>query len=148
MIEDSKEKAYTFKGLKRKNTAPGYKGKDQEDKNKRFKKTFYIYNKEGYKANEFHSHPKKNKKDEPQANMTDHVSPSLSGMVSELNLSTNNKDWWVDNEATQHICSEKILFVEHQKLKYDEQLFMGNSDISKVEGKENVILKWTSGKEL
>ena len=34
MIEDLKEEVSTFKGLKRKKTAPGYKGKDQEGKNK------------------------------------------------------------------------------------------------------------------
>ena len=39
MIEDSKEKASTSKGLKQKKTAQGYKDKDQEGKNKRFKKT-------------------------------------------------------------------------------------------------------------
>ena len=61
---------------------------------------------------------------------------------------TNNKDWWVDTRATRHICSEKILFSEYQILEHDEQLFIGNSAISKVERKGNVILKWTSGKEL
>ena len=50
-------------GLKRKKTTPGYKDKDQEGKNKCFKRTCYICNKEGYKANECCSRPKKNKKD-------------------------------------------------------------------------------------
>ena len=54
----------------------------------------------------------------------------------------------VDTGATRHICSEKLLFSEYQKLEQDEQLFMGNSAVSKVEGKGKVILKWTSGKEL
>ena len=84
MIEDSKEKVSTFKGLKRKKTARGYKGKDQAGKNKHFKETCYICNKEGYKANEYCSHPKKNKKNHPQANLIDHASPSLSAMVSEV----------------------------------------------------------------
>jgi len=74
------------------------------------------------------------------------VSPSLSGVVSEVNLTTNNKDWWVDTWATRHICSEKILFAEYKKLKHDEQLFIGNSAVSKVEGKGKVILKWIFGK--
>ena len=50
VIEDSKEKTSTFKGLKRKKTAQGYKGKIQEGKNMRFKGTYYICNKEGHKA--------------------------------------------------------------------------------------------------
>ena len=46
VIEDSTEKTFTFKGLKRNKTAPGYKDKDQEGKNKRFKGTCYICDKE------------------------------------------------------------------------------------------------------
>ena len=91
MIEDSKGKMSTSIGLKRKKTAQGYRGKDKEGKNKRFKGTCYIYNKEGYKTNECHSHLKKNKNDHPQANLTDHALPSLSAVVSEVNLTTNNK---------------------------------------------------------
>jgi len=113
----------------------------------RFKGTCYICNKEGHKANECRSLLKKNKKNHPQANLTDHESPSLSDVVSKVNLTTNNKDWWVDTGATRHICSEKLLFSEYQMLEEDEQLFMGNSTDSKVEGKGKVILKWTSGKE-
>ena len=56
--------------------------------------------------------------------------------MSEVNLTTNNKDWWVDTGATQHICSEKLLLSEYQKLEQDEQLFMGNSVVSKVEEKK------------
>jgi len=62
VIEDSKGKASTSKGLKRKKTAQGYKDKDQEGKNKRFKGTCYICNKEGHKVNECRSHLKENKK--------------------------------------------------------------------------------------
>ena len=127
--------------MKRKKTAQGNKGKDQEGKNKRFKGTFYICNKEGHKAIECRCHPKKNKKAHSQANLTYHASPNLSVVVSEMNLTTNNKDWWVDTGATRYICSEKLLFSEYQKLEKDEQLFMDNTAISKVEGKEKVILK-------
>jgi len=47
VIKDSKGKTSTFKSLKQKNTDPGFKSKDQKDKNKRFKKTCYNCNKEG-----------------------------------------------------------------------------------------------------
>jgi len=40
------------------------------------------------------------------------------------------------------------LFADCQKLEHDEQLFIGNSDVSKVEGQGKVTLKWASGKEL
>jgi len=141
VIKDSKGKTSTFKSLKRKKTAQGYKGKDQESKNKRFKETCYICNNEGHKANECRSHPKKNKKDHPPANLIDHSSPSLLVMVSKVNLTTNKKDWWVGTGATRHIYSEKLLFSDYQKLAHDEQLFIGNSAVSKVEEKEKVILE-------
>ena len=129
MIEDSKGRASTSKGLKKKKTALEYKGKGQKGKNKRFKGTYYICNKEEHKANDCRSHPKKNKKDQPQGNMIDHVLPSLSVVVSEVNMATNNKDLWVDT------VFENLLFSDYQKLEYDEQLFMGNSAISKVKEK-------------
>jgi len=91
VIEDSKGKASTFNDLKWKKIARRYKGEDQEGK-KRFKGTCYICNKERHKANEYHSRPKKNK-DQPHTNMIDHASPSQSAVVSEVNLTTKNKDW-------------------------------------------------------
>jgi len=99
-------------------------------------------------VNEYCSRSKKNKKDQAQVNLTDYASPSLSTVVSEVNLTSNNKNWWVDTGATWHICSEKILFAKYQKLKHNEQLFMGNSFVSMVKEKGKVILKWTFGKKL
>ena len=40
------------------------------------------------------------------------------------------------------------MFSSYEAINDGEQLFMGNSSTSKVEGKGNVILKMTSGKEL
>ena len=100
VIKDSKGEASISKGLKQKKTVQGYKDKVQEGKNMRFKGTCYICNKEGHKANECRSRLKKNKKNHPQANLTDHASPSLSAVVSEVNLTTNNKDWWGETGAT------------------------------------------------
>ena len=87
VIKDSKRKASTSKGLKRKKTAQGYKDKVQEGENMRLKGTVYICNKEGHKANECRSRLKKNKKNHPQENLTDHASPSLfsCGVRSEPN---------------------------------------------------------------
>ena len=62
VFEDSKGKASISKGLKQKKNAPGYKDKDQEGKNKRFKGTCYIYNKERHKANECRSRPKRTRR--------------------------------------------------------------------------------------
>ena len=73
---------------------------------------------------------------------------SFSVVVFEVNLVGNTKEWWVDTGATRHICSDKKMFSSYEAINDGEQLFMGNSSTSKVEGKEKVILKMTFGKEL
>ena len=69
-------------------------------------------------------------------------------VVSEVNLVGNTKEWWVDTGATRHICSGKKMLSSYEAINDGEQLFMGNSSTSKVEGKGKVILKMTSRKEL
>ena len=73
---------------------------------------------------------------------------SFYGVVFEVNLVGNTKEWWVDIGATRHICSDKKMFSSYEVIHDREQLFMGNSSTSKLEGKGKVILKMTSGKEL
>ena len=73
---------------------------------------------------------------------------SFYAIVSEVNLVGNTKEWWVDTGATRHICSDKKMISSYETINDGEQLFMGNSSTSKVEGKGKVILKMTSGKEL
>ncbi|KAL4038513.1 hypothetical protein IC575_002134 [Cucumis melo] len=60
----------------------------------------------------------------------------------------NSKEWWVDTRATCHICANKNMFTSYVLVSSGEQLFMGNSSTSKVEGQGRVIPKMTSGKEL
>ena len=54
----------------------------------------------------------------------------------------------MDTGATRHICSDKKMFSSYEVINDGEQLFMGNSSTSKVEGKGKVILKMTYEKEL
>ena len=74
---------------------------------------------------------------------------NLSTVVSEVNfISSNTKEWWVDIGATRHVCSDKKMFSSNQTIDNGEELFMGNSSSSKVEGQGKVVLNMTSGKEL
>ena len=74
---------------------------------------------------------------------------NLSVVVSEVNfIGSNTKEWWVDTGATRHVCSDKKMFSSYHSIDNGEQLFMGNSSSSKVEGQGKVVLKMTSGKEL
>ena len=82
----------------------------------------------------------------------------LLGDVSDMNLSvvvfkvnvvgSNTKEWWVDTRATHHVCSNKKMFSSYHSIDNGEQLFIGNSSSTKVEGQGKVVLKMTSGKEL
>ena len=59
---------------------------------------------------------------------------NLSAVVSEANLVGNPKEWWSNTGATRHICTDKKMFTSYSIVINGEQLFMGNSSISKVEG--------------
>ena len=113
-----------------------------------------MCNKQGHHAKDCPSCKEQGnpKKKRPQANVTeeDNVSDmNLSAVVSEVNfISSNTKEWWVDTGATHQVCSKKKMFASYETIDNGEQLFMGNSSSSKVEGQGKVVLKMTSGKEL
>ena len=113
-----------------------------------------MCNKLGHHAKDCHSHKEQGnpKKKLSQANVTevDNVSDmNLLAVVSEVNfIGSNTKEWWVDTGATRHVCSDKKMFSSYHSIDNGEQLFMGNSSSSKVEGQGKVVLKMTSGKEL
>ena len=121
---------------------------------KKFQGKCYVCNKQGHRAKDCHSRKEQGnpKKKRPQAKVTevDDVSDmNLSVVVSEVNfIGSNTKEWWVDTGATRHVCSDKKMFSSYQTIDNGEQLFMGNSSSSKVEGQGKVVLKMTSGKEL
>ena len=70
----------------------------------------------------------------------------LVAVISEINMISNVKGWWVDTGATRHICGDKNLFSEFTPIIGGEKLYMGNSSTSVVEGKGTMLLKFTSGK--
>ena len=121
---------------------------------KKFQGKCYVCNKKGHRAKDCRSRKEQGnpKKKRPQANVTevDDVSDmNLSAVISEVNvIGSNTKEWWVDTRATRHVCLDKKMFSSYQTIDNGEQLFMGNSSYSKVEGQGKVVLKMTSGKEL
>ena len=139
---------------KRKHNGNGLK----QGPTKKFQGKCYVCNKQGYRAKDCHSRKDQGNliKKRPQANVTevngllDDVSyKNLSAVVSEVNfIGSNTKEWWVDTGATHHVCLDKKVFSSYHNIDSGEQLFMGNSSSSKVEGQGKVILKMTSSKEL
>ena len=139
---------------KRKHNGNGLK----QGPTKKFQGKCYVCNKQGHRAKDRHSQKDQGnpKKKRPQANVT--KVDGLLGDVSNMNLSVvvsgvnfigiNTKEWWVDTGATRHVCLDKKMFSSYHSIDNAEQLFMGNSSSSKVEGQGKVVLKMTSSKEL
>ena len=116
-----------------------------------------MCNKPGHHANDYRNRKAQvnHKRKAAQANITkveklseNASNISFSAVVSKVNFVGNTKELWVDTGATRHICSVKKMFSSYEAINDGEQLFMGNSSTSKVEGKGKVILKMTSEKEL
>ena len=99
-----------------------------------------MCNKQGHRAKDLHSRKEQGnpKKKRPQVNVIevdDDSDMNLSAVVFEVNfIGSNTKEWWVDTGATSHVCSDKKMFSSYQSIDNGEQLFMGNSSSSKVEG--------------
>ena len=72
----------------------------------------------------------------------------LCAFLSECNLVGNPMEWWIDSAATRHICAIKEMFSSYALAGLEEELHMGNSSTSKIEGTGNFLLKMTSDKAL
>ncbi|GJU47575.1 retrovirus-related pol polyprotein from transposon TNT 1-94 [Tanacetum coccineum] len=58
-------------------------------------------------------------------------------MISEVNLvGSNNSGWWVDTEATRHVCVDKSMFHSFRAVDNGEKLYMGNSALLISRAKE------------
>ncbi|CAL8121383.1 unnamed protein product [Prunus armeniaca] len=145
VVETSKPKFQKNKGKKvAKNNANTHapKGKDF----KKIKGTCWVCGKTGHKAQDC-CHRRDQNPTNPQANMIE-VNDNFVAIVSETNMVSDTKDWWVDTCATRHICGDRNLFTDYKQNSGVEKLYMGNASVFAVEGKGSVLLKFTSGKVL
>ncbi|XP_060200885.1 uncharacterized protein LOC132629176 [Lycium barbarum] len=122
-------------------------GKSKEQNKKKFKGNCYNCGKACHKAPDCHLLKKDKKKG--QANMVEKNDDmdDLCAMLSECNLVGNPKEWWLDSGATRHVCSVKEAFAAYAPAGPEEELFMGNTATTKVEGYVKILLKMTSDKE-
>ena len=135
----TKQKFQKFKGKKMSKLKP--KGKDF----KRIKGSCWVCGKAGHKAQECRHRKDQTVTRTNQAHVHE-FDDNLVAVVTETNMVSNVKGWWIDTGATRHICGDKNLFSEYKHMDDGEKLHMGNSSASNVEGKGNVLLKFTSGK--
>ncbi|GJU90938.1 retrovirus-related pol polyprotein from transposon TNT 1-94 [Tanacetum coccineum] len=73
----------------------------------------------------------------------------VCAMISEVNLvGTNHGDWWIDNGATRHVCTDKSMFHSFRAVDNGQKLYIDNSATVDIKGEGDVVLKMTSEKEL
>ena len=66
-----------------------------------------------------------------------------------MNVVTNVNKWVVDSGATKHICVNKSMFSSYTIVRDgEEQVYLGDSRTTPVQGKRKVLLKLTSRKTL
>ncbi|KAF3639277.1 putative protein-like [Capsicum annuum] len=58
----------------------------------------------------------------------------LCAMLSECHLLGNPREWWMDFDATHHVCANKELFARFTPSQGEEKIYMEKSAIAKVEG--------------
>lgn len=132
---------------KKNNKRKRHSGKEKYPNKKKFKGNCYNCGKAGHKAPDCRAPKKDKEKNKGQANMVEDVD-DLCAMLSECNLVGNPKEWWLDSGATRHVCAVKEAFTTYTPAGPDEELYMGNTATTKVEGYGKVLLKMTSGKVL
>jgi hypothetical protein len=74
------------------------------------------------------------------------------GIITKLNMTTNivkTSDWWLDSDATIHICNNKVWFKTYEESKKSEEVLMSNHNSAKVlEKKKTIELYFTSEQKL
>ncbi|URE42102.1 Retrotransposon protein [Musa troglodytarum] len=74
---------------------------------------------------------------------------NIIATVSEVNAIFGKIfGWWYDTCATVHVCYDKTLFKTYREVTDGQEIQMGNEVRSKVIGKGNVELIFTSGKKV
>lgn len=68
-------------------------------------------------------------------------------MISKINPVGDEVNWWVDIDATCHICNNRNLFNSYEIVNV-MNIFMRNSCTSRVNGKEEAELKCILGKSM
>ncbi|KAL5769220.1 hypothetical protein ACOSP7_015780 [Xanthoceras sorbifolium] len=121
---------------------------------KKIKGSCWVCGKVEHKAQEcrhkknFNSAQSSNKNQANSQTNVMEIKDDLVAIVSETNMVTNNKCWWIDTGATKHICTDRNIFADYQEINNEGKLYIDNDSMANVIGKGKVLLKFTSGKIL
>ena len=81
-----------------------------------------------------------NRSEPKEDNVVDDISKDVSNtdlttVINEVNLvGSNLKEWWIDTDATFHVCSNKKMFSTFEPNKTEKKVYMRNSTSSKIKG--------------
>ncbi|XP_075670245.1 uncharacterized protein LOC142640016 [Castanea sativa] len=80
-----------------------------------------------------------------QANV---IEEPLVTMVTKINILEGLGGWWIDSGATKHVCYDKTSFKTYTILDEKKKIMLGDSHTIEVVGIGEVLLKFTSGREV
>ena len=125
----------TKKHNKGKSSTLGPKG--WVSKKQKFIRKCFNCGKQGHKSSDC----KLLKKNKPkEANVVDGITKDVSDIdlivvISEVNLvGSNLEEWWIDADATHHVCSDKKMFSTFKPIETGEKVFIGNSATFEIKG--------------
>ena len=95
----------------KKRKMPGKSGEGFNQGLKKFVGKYFNCGKYGHRAKDC----KVKKRQKTQANVVEKISNgvddiNLAAVISECNMVGNPKEWWIDTEATRHICAYRSMF--------------------------------------
>ncbi|GJX78285.1 zinc finger, CCHC-type containing protein [Tanacetum coccineum] len=115
------------------------KGKDKSKKNKKDVVCFHC-NKPRHFKRDCRAFKKKKESENDKTKDSNYVA-----MISEAFSLNEEQSWWVDSDATRHVCNNKAMFKTYEPS--DAILYMGNHSTAQVNGIGKVDLVLV-GKEL
>ena len=109
----------------------------------------FVFGKPGHFVSQYRCRVMRNDNPpKPRANLVE-GDDIIVAVISQVNVVTNVNKWLVDSGATRHICANKRMFTSYIVMgDGEEQVYLGDSRTTPIQGKGKVLLKLTSRKIL
>ncbi|GJV62248.1 zinc finger, CCHC-type containing protein [Tanacetum coccineum] len=73
---------------------------------------------------------------------------SVSLISEALYVHVDAIAWWIDSDATTHVCKDRCWFKTYEPVKDGSILYMGDDHFAPVHGRGSVVLEFSSGKSI
>lgn len=113
------------KGQRRNSQNQHLKPERDIDKNKRKDVNCFACGKKCHFVKECHHRKANNSKG--QANIIEEKKENFVAIVTEVNMVSNHRDWWVDTGAIKHVCSDISAFTSYTQVGNESEIYIGNS---------------------